>query len=270
VDETYIKMDRFEEIQNEMIIMGNAEPNDPSALYNGMVYPLMPMAMRGMIWYQGESNAFDPNTYACRHAAMLKDYRAKFQNADFSFYPVQLAPYVSGGNALPAFRLAQTEILELHNTCVGTAVDLWDPDSPFGEIHPRNKQVVGKRLSLCAQKIDFDLDVDETGPMFVAANTSLVSNEYRTAVSFRSTTNVRLSGIEKCTTCCTLSPFELLVNNNWVRPSRTTLDGKQVILYTPVGNGVPASVRTMWDDIPQCGIYDDSDMVAHPFNERVA
>jgi len=200
----------------------------------------------------------------------MRDYRLKFENDIFSFYPVQLAPYNSGANYLPPFRLAQAEILNLPYTCVGTAVDLWDPDSPYGEIHPRNKQVVGKRLSLCAQRVDFGLDVDATGPRFTSATTSLFNNEYRTVVSFRSLSNLRLSGIEKCTTCCQTSPFELLVNNNWVSPSRTVPDGININLYTPVANGVPSGIRSMWADIPQCGVYDQAGMIAFPFSSAVS
>jgi sialate O-acetylesterase len=122
---------------------------DPCALYNGMVQPLVPYGIRGVIWYQGESNLRDCGLYYHKMQALVKGWRAVWQQGDFPFYWVQLAPFVYGGNSprlLPQIWEAQAKAMDLPNTGMAVINDIGN----LQDIHPRNKREVGRRLSLIA------------------------------------------------------------------------------------------------------------------------
>jgi len=106
------------------------DPNTESVLFNAMIYPLFGLSLKGIIWYQGETNTREPKFYRCQFKEMILDYRARFGNDKLPFYFVQLAPFSS--QLLPEFRIG---------VGMATAIDTWDPDSIYGEVHPRNKQV---------------------------------------------------------------------------------------------------------------------------------
>jgi len=122
---------------------------DPCALYNGMVHALVPFAIRGAIWYQGESNLQDCHLYYYKMHALIKGWRAVWGRADLPFYWVQLAPFTYGGvspRLLPQVWEAQTRAMDLPNTGMAVINDIGN----LTDIHPRNKAEVGRRLSLLA------------------------------------------------------------------------------------------------------------------------
>jgi sialate O-acetylesterase len=128
---------------------------DPCALYNGMVQPLVPYGIRGAIWYQGESNLRDGGLYYHKMQALVKGWRAVWNQGDFPFYWVQLAPYNYGGNIprlLPQIWEAQAQALDLPNTGMAVISDIGNVQ----DIHPRNKREVGRRLSLIALANTYD------------------------------------------------------------------------------------------------------------------
>jgi sialate O-acetylesterase len=124
----------------------------PSLCYNSMIAPLLPFAFKGVLWYQGESNAGRAYQYRKAFPLLITDWRRKFAQGNFPFYFVQLASYVSGGNSNEGcgwaeLREAQTMTLALPNTGMAVTTDLvTDPK----DIHPHNKQDVGKRLAALA------------------------------------------------------------------------------------------------------------------------
>ena len=127
-------------------------PNDlqhPTALYNGMIHPLCPFALRGAIWYQGESNASEGKLYTERMKALVGGWRQLWGEGDFPFYFVQIAPYNYGGDAerIGEFWEAQAAAAQAILNC-GMAVinDIGN----LKNIHPANKQEVGRRLALWA------------------------------------------------------------------------------------------------------------------------
>ena len=173
-------------------MMGNmprVDPNSPSALWNGMINPLLPLGLKGATWYQGESDIGNPPLYACRFSAMIQDWREKFRQPQLSFYFVQLAPYNAGGG-LPAIRDAQTAALQLPYVGMATAIDLWDPFSTQGEIHPRNKQTVGLRLSLQSQALDYKLNVDPFGPIYDRGEVLDTSSGWQVTLYFKASLGV--------------------------------------------------------------------------------
>ncbi|MFZ2432152.1 MAG: sialate O-acetylesterase, partial [Lutibacter sp.] len=138
--------------QVESIKTSTNENSLPSLCYNAMINPLIPFAFKGVLWYQGESNAGRAYQYRKAFPLMIQDWRNKFNQGNFPFYFVQLASYITSGNSNEGcgwaeLREAQTMTLSLPNTGMVVTIDLvpypWD-------IHPQNKQDVGKRLAALA------------------------------------------------------------------------------------------------------------------------
>ncbi|MDE0577809.1 MAG: sialate O-acetylesterase [Opitutales bacterium] len=144
----------------------------PSAIYNSMVHPLTPFAMRGGIWYQGESNGGEHMSYYHKKHALVNGWRKVFQNKDLAFYWVQLANFQNpgtnpaGGDGWAKIREAQTKALDIPHTGMAVAIDLADAHNPR-DIHPRNKQDVGGRLAQWALHQTYGKkDLVPTGPLY--------------------------------------------------------------------------------------------------------
>jgi len=253
------------------------DPNRPSVLYNGMIYPLLNLAITGAAWYQGEANAGNPKGYAFRFPAMISDWRQKFVNSksQFPFYFVQLAAYPEGGGAFPAIRNAQTEALKLQNVGMATAIDLGDPQSPVGSIHPRNKQEVGRRLSLAALNIGYNKSIISTGPTpYIMSSHSTPKGAlvtYTVSISFIPSTAVNLTfrGTEECSKCCDFSRgFEFSFSDNTWKPATAATIQKNTVTPTiTVPNSLNLkAMRFGWQDYPQCGLYNNVNLATPPFN----
>src|SRR6266496_1072366 len=145
---------------------GPGHQNTPAGLYNGMIAPLTPFAIRGVIWYQGESNASEAHAYRYRRlfGGMIQDWRNRWGQGDFPFLFVQLANYQTNG-WWPVLRESQTETLRLRNTGMAVAIDIGESK----DIHPKNKQDVGLRLALAARAQTYHHPIEYSGPMFQMA-----------------------------------------------------------------------------------------------------
>jgi len=156
-------------------------PNSDSALWNAMIAPFLLMRITGVIWYQGESNVFDSTCYECAFPAMIRAWRRAWAPDDpypsgaFPFLFVQLAAYISGDPdirvSLPGVRRSQ-EMAQwtVENTGMASAIDLGDLNSPYDNIHPRNKTEVARRLVLQARRLVYgEADVVADGPRAMAA-----------------------------------------------------------------------------------------------------
>jgi len=136
-------------------------------IYNGMVHALTPLSVRGAIWYQGESNNGDGLRYEFMKEALVKGWRAVFENEDLSFYWVQLANFQkpadnpAGGGWGPV-REGQRRALRLPHTGMAVIIDIGQAN----DIHPGNKQDVGKRLARWALAMDYGRDVVPSGPLY--------------------------------------------------------------------------------------------------------
>jgi len=155
----------------------------PSAIYNSMVHPLTPFALRGAIWYQGESNGNEGITYYQKKHALVKGWRKAFQNPDLGFYWVQLCNFrkpnvmevkdankeesrPEGGDGWAKLREAQTQALDLKHSGMAVIIDLADAHNP-NDIHPKNKQDVGARLAQYALHQTYDMkDLVPSGPLY--------------------------------------------------------------------------------------------------------
>ena len=149
----------------------NASPNQTSVLFNGMIAPLTSFPVRGVIWYQGESNAARAQAYQTLFPALIRDWRtqwgAKQDGSEFGFFFVQLANYMARvpepvQSGWAELREAQTMTLSVPRTGMASAIDIGEAR----DIHPRNKQDVGRRLALAALAVEYGSPFEYSGPMY--------------------------------------------------------------------------------------------------------
>ena len=146
-------------------------PNSlPALLFNGMVHPLIPYGLRGAIWYQGESNTSQAYLYRSRFRGLIRDWRQQWAQGDFPFLFVQLAnfhaaPEKPENSQWAELREAQTLALAEPNTGMALAIDIGEAN----DIHPRNKQEVGRRLALAARAVAYGEELLYQGPVFESA-----------------------------------------------------------------------------------------------------
>lgn len=144
-------------------------PNSyPSLLFNAMVNPLIPYAFEGVLWYQGEANAWRAQQYKKAFPLLINDWRTKWNQGDFPFYYVQLSSFdetngnSNKGSMWAELREVQTQTLKLPNTGMCVTTDIGNPI----DVHPKNKQDVGKRLAAIALKNVYKKDIVCSGPTF--------------------------------------------------------------------------------------------------------
>ena len=229
-----------------------------------MITPLLPMRLSGVLWYQGEANAGDPASYACRFPAMITDWRKHFGSIELPFFYVQLAAFHDDYSWI---RAAQGAALDLEFVSVAVAIDLGDPTSPAGSIHSRRKQDVGRRLALDILKVIYDIGSGSGGPELVDVDIRKVSNELGLKdVSPRSLVQLQLgntrvpvlAGTAACSECCYELPFETLnaVTGNWTRVAKAIVSGNSEILLESGSANNVVGVRYGWEGYPQCALYD--------------
>jgi len=150
------------------ILISDFQPNQyPTLLFNAMINPIIPYGIKGAIWYQGESNADRAQQYQRIFPALISDWRNHWGLGDFPFIWVQLANFmkpaeVPENSSWAELREAQEMTLRLPNTGMATAIDIGDAN----DIHPKNKQEVGRRLALNALKMSYGKNIVAIGPMY--------------------------------------------------------------------------------------------------------
>jgi sialate O-acetylesterase len=230
---------------------GPGHPNTPSGLNNGMINPLVPYALRGAIWYQGESNAGRASEYRALFSAMITGWRAQFGQGDFPFYWVQLANYQSPTDTSWAFlREAQTLTQSLPNTGQAVIVDIGN----VTDIHPRNKKDVGRRLARVALAHDYGFKIADSGPVFAKAEPA----EAGMRVSFTHTDGGLIAPLN------TLSAFELAGEDKVFKPAEAKIDGDTVVV-TSAEVPAPVAVRYAWRNAPVAGLFNKEGLPAVPF-----
>jgi sialate O-acetylesterase len=231
-----------------------SNPNQPSVLYNGMIAPLVPYAIKGAIWYQGESNVGRASQYEKLFSLMISDWRRLFHEPDFPFYFVQIAPYHYGGNNrdAAALRDAQRRVLQiLPNTGMAVTMDIGEKDN----IHPSDKQDAGKRLSLWALNNTYgDKNIFYSGPLY--QNFGIKGN--RITVSFTHTEG-GLTSVDQ-----PLKDFELKdANGKWVLAT-ATIEGDQVVVAAD-GVSAPVGVRYAYFDDVAGSLFNGKGLPASSF-----
>ncbi|WNJ18290.1 sialate O-acetylesterase [Pontibacter sp. G13] len=161
----------FQQVNLDTVDISKRTNKIPTTLYNAMIHPLIPFSIRGVLWYQGEGNRFDPASYQSLFPAMVKDWRARWNLGDFPFFYVQIAPYMYGDNEVfqtpknTAFiREVQMKCLDLiPNSGMAVTLDIGDDYC----IHPPKKKEVADRLLFHALHRTYGMNsVDDASPMF--------------------------------------------------------------------------------------------------------
>jgi sialate O-acetylesterase len=237
----------------------------PALLYNQMIHPLQPYPVRGAIWYQGEANATTADAYRYRDqfAAMIGQWRSDWKQPAMPFLWVQLANFVSGadvpgqsagvGSPWALLRESQSHTLALPATAQAVAIDIGDPN----DIHPLDKQEVGRRLALAARHVAYGESLVYSGPVYRAAK----FKGRETRVEFDPSTNalaVRGGGDE-------VHGFELAGADHRFHPARAVLRGDAVVV-TSDAVAQPRAVRYAWSDNPENADLTNRDgLPASPF-----
>ena len=228
----------------------------PTVLYNGMIAPLLPYGIRGTIWYQGESNAPRAEQYRSLFPAMIKDWRKQWNQGDFPFYFVQLANFMAvqddpnEASAWAELREAQTGALELPNTGMAVAIDIGEA----GDIHPRNKQDVGRRLSRWALADVYGHDVVPSGPLYsgMQREGSTIRINFDHAAGLRTPDDEPIGGF------VIAGPDSSFV---W---ADARIDGSSVIVSSPLVPD-PVAVRYGWANNPNLNLRNGAGLPASPF-----
>jgi sialate O-acetylesterase len=258
---------------------GADEPQKvPSSLFNGMVNPVIPYAIRGALWYQGEANAGRAFQYRTALPLLITDWRKRWNEGDFPFYICQLANFMAkkaepGDSAWAELRDAQSSALSLPNTGRAVLIDLGEA----GDIHPRHKREVGERLAKIALARDYKIAEPYSGPAIegsaveggkirvkfghtdgglvaaaLPATYIVKSVTGETAPLVRNSPNSEVEGFAICG-----------ADHNWVW-AEAKIDGNSVVVWSDKV-AAPVAVRYAWADNPTCNLANGAGLPAAPF-----
>jgi sialate O-acetylesterase len=236
------------------------DQHNPSVLYNGMVAPLVPYAIRGAIWYQGESNQNSSQVYRELMETLIADWRSAWGQGEFPFLFVQLANYgktydtePAAGKGLTLVREAQLQNLSVHNTAMAVAIDNADP-LDMGNIHPKNKQEIGRRLALAAMGKVYDEKIEYSGPMY---SFYLIEGD-KIRLSFSETGKGLMSKDGD------LTGFAIAGSDKIFVTAEARIDGNTILVSNPAVSN-PQSVRYGWNANPKVNLYNKAGLPASPF-----
>ncbi|MBC8009404.1 MAG: sialate O-acetylesterase [Burkholderiales bacterium] len=245
---------------------GPDSPHAPAVLHNGMIAPLLPSALRGAIWYQGESNAGRASEYHALFSSMITGWRSDFAQGNFPFFWVQLAAFKSGradATEWAFLREAQTRTLALPAT--GQAVILDAALSDFGDIHPRAKIPVGRRLArLALARAYGDQALADSGPVF--ASFEPVAANLEATPAQPAALRVSFTGGEGKIRqpAPTVTGFEIAGEDRVFHPADARLDNGSVIV-SAAAVPAPVAVRYAWRNHPVAGLQDNLGLPVAPF-----
>lgn len=234
--------------------------NAPSSLYNGMIDPLAPCAIAGVLWDQGGANATRANEYAALFKAHITGWRTRWMQPEMPFYFVQNPNYrdpQSPGDNRAKLREAQAAALSLPHTGMAVAIDIGEPDN----VHPRNKRDLGKRLALIARAKTYgETALVCGGPVFINAE----REGKNVRVRFKTSGQKLISR----SPASVLNGFELAGNDGKFHATAAQIENDCVILTSPSVKS-PAFVRYAWGDDPACDLANDTGLPAAPFRARI-
>ncbi|GAC1589316.1 MAG: sialate O-acetylesterase [Chitinophagaceae bacterium] len=242
----------------------NSDPvrdqHNPSVLWNGMVKPLVPYAIRGALWYQGESNSPTAGIYRQLMETLIKDWRSQWAQGNFPFIYVQLANIGKTVDSLPAKggaeaikREAQLKNLSIPNTAMVVAIDNADPNNQ-NNVHPKNKQEIGRRLALAALGMVYGEKIEYSGPLY--DRMEIQGN--RIVLYFKHIDGglVAANGI--------LKGFSIAGEDKRFVWANAVIEGNTIIVSATAVD-IPVAVRYGWGNNPVTSLYNKAGLPASPF-----
>ena len=249
-------LDHLESAKGQRTPDAIADFSLPTACYNGLIAPIVPYKIGGVIWYQGEGNAAWPEVYEKLFPAMILSWRETWNHSDMPFYFVQLANFNTAAydgltpDKWARLRQAQFAALSLPNTGMAVAADIGDPK----QIHPRNKQEVGRRLALWALADTYGKNLTCSGPLFQ----TLEIHGEKAEIHFSHTDGGLVCKGDR------LDGFVIAGKNRRFFPAEAQIVGESIVVQSP-DVAVPVAVRYGWTDLPQCSLYNEAQLPAAPF-----
>jgi len=236
--------------------MNPVDHNRPTVLFNAMINPIVPYAMRGVIWYQGEGNAGRAFQYRTLFPTMIKDWRAHWNQGDFPFLFVQLANFMEKqaepqDDEWAELREAQLMTLSLPNTGMAVIIDIGNPD----DIHPKNKQDVGLRLALNALNLVYEKDIVYSGPIYKSMKVE--GDKIHLLFDHIGGGLVMKNGKS-------LKSFAIAGENREFIWAKAKIDGETIVVSAK-GIKHPVAVRYAWASNPDVNLYNKAGLPASPF-----
>jgi len=230
-------------------------PNRPTVLYNAMIHPIVPYAIKGAIWYQGESNADRAYQYRDLFPLMIRDWRKQW-NSEFPFYFVQLANFMDidtepEDSQWAELREAQLQTLNLNNTGMAVIIDIGDDI----DIHPKDKQGVGNRLALAARAKTYGQNIAYSGPIYKSY--TIENNQIR--IKFDHT-----NGGLKTKDSQPVKGFAIAGPDHKFYWADAKIEGNEIVVSSPKVL-FPVAVRYAWSNNPVCNLYNGANLPASPF-----
>ncbi|MEI6233076.1 MAG: sialate O-acetylesterase [Planctomycetota bacterium] len=254
--------------------ISNNAPQGWNCLYNGYIHPLTRFAIKGVLWYQGESNCNNADTYFAKQRALIGSWRKAWNQGDFPFYFVQLANYGNPTDNPGAddrgwakLRMAQLKSLAVPNTGMAVAIELADVGNP-GDVHAKNKKDVGERLSLWALAKDYGKkDLVYSGPLYK----DMKIEGAKIRISFDSVGSGLTIATKKGYDPMVKDPHGKLQkfaiageDKKWVWGD-AVIDGTNVVVSSP-SVAKPVAVRYAFSSNPDgCNLYNNEGLPASPF-----
>ncbi|MBN2532777.1 MAG: sialate O-acetylesterase [Spirochaetales bacterium] len=225
----------------------------PATLYNAMVFPVVPFAIRGVLWYQGESNIGDGTLYTEKMNALITGWRRIFAQGDFPFYFVQLPPYNYGNDALlPKMWEAQEACLSIPQTGMVTGIDTGD----LIDIHPKQKRTIGERLALLAMVKTYGRnDIVYSGPVYKEMHI----DGSTAVISFTHAGSGLVSGDGK-----PLAEFTIAGADMKFVPASASISGNTVLVKSE-DIPAPVAVRFAWRGSAKPNLFNKEGFPAWPF-----
>ncbi len=259
VDATRAKTEGKDEVRTPKNPDPRVDQHNPGVLYNGMVAPLVPFAIRGAIWYQGESNGNSASVYGKIMETLILDWRNRWGQGEFPFLYVQLANHQQlitepvKDDPMVTVRDEQLKNLSIPNTGMVVAIDNADPDNP-GNIHPKNKQEIGKRLALIARAKVYGEPISYSGPIY----DYMLIDGNKVKIAFSHTDGGLTVKGDK------LNGFAIAGADQEFVHADVRIDGNQLIVTSrEIEN--PVAVRYGWAKNPPVNLYNKAGLPASPF-----
>ena len=227
-------------------------PNLTSGLYLAMLKPLLPAPIKGVIWYQGESNNDRPRQYRKVFPALIEDWRKQHQDKDLPFLFVQIAPFEK---SVPELREAQ--LLTLQNT-PRTAMVVTTDVGDAADIHPADKGPVGRRLALAARAVGYGEKIEFSGPLYKTMKVSGAS----IILEFDHTGSGLVSQAGN------LRGFTISGSDGNFLPASAMIEGDKIIV-TSAQVSAPVAVRYGWGNVPDGNLMNKEGLPASPFRTDV-